>query len=195
MGIETAAIAATLLGTAASAYGAIQQGNAQAAAAHAKANQDAYNAQVAGFNAQVADDAQAQKTQAIERQGTLRLGAQRAAMGAAGVTLDSGSALDVQSATTADTARQAATSQAQGALTAYGYRTQQQNFVDQSGLDAASASNATTAGYMGASSTILGSAGQVAMKWYEMNGPTPTEPSWAGNRTGPGMGFQLGGLY
>lgn len=133
MGIETVAIGATLLGTAVSAYGAYSQGQAQSKAADYQSAVDRNNAKLASWNSKIAEDSQSQKTEAIERAGTLRTAAQRAALGASGVDIGSGSALDVQSASTADTARAAETSAYQGALTAYGYHTQQQNFPQSGG--------------------------------------------------------------
>ncbi len=183
MGIETAAVAATVLGTAVSAYSAYSQGQAQSKAADYQAAIDRNNATIAGWNAQIATDAQAQKTQEIERQGTLRLAAQRAALGATGVTLDSGSALDVQSATVQDTARAASVSAEQGALAGYGFTTQKQNFLDQGTMSEAAGANASTASFINAGSTLLSGAGQVAGKWYQWEAakrlPKPADPGYA----------------
>lgn len=129
---------------------------------------------MAGYNADIAEQSQVAKTQAIQRQGSLRLGAQRAALAA------SGSSLDVLGATEDDTARAANASQYQGDLTGYGYRTQQQNFTNQGAMETATTGNASTAGILSASGTIVSNAGQVADRWYQFktrvgsNSQTPT---------------------
>jgi hypothetical protein len=171
MGIETAAIAATVIGTAVSAYGAIQQGQAQSAARNYQAAVDRNNAQIAEWNAERAKDLSDQRVQAQMRAGTQRLAAQRAALGAAGVTLDSGSALDVQTTTAEQTAIETQNTDYQGQLAAYGYRTQGANYRAQAGLDSMAADNASTAGYANAGSTLLSGAGQVADRWYRFNKP------------------------
>lgn len=167
--LALAATAATVIGTGVSVYSSIQQGNAQAQAKDYQAAVDRNNAQVASWNAQAAEDSAAAKTQAEMRVGTQRMGAQRAALAAGGVTLDSGSALDVQGATAENTAIQTNATNYQGELTAYGYRTQQNSYINQAGLDEMSASNASTAGDLTAAGSFLSGAGQVANRWYAYN--------------------------
>ena len=157
---------ASLVGAGVGAYSAISQGTAQKNSADFQAAVDKNNAVIAGYNADIAEQSQSQKTQAIERDGSLRLSAQRAALGASGVDVDTGSGGNVQSATVEDTQRAAATSQYQGELTGYGYRTQEQNLTDQAAVTTATGANAATAGAISAGSSILSGAGQVASKWY-----------------------------
>lgn len=180
--LAIAGTAATVIGTAVSAYGAVQQGNAQSAARNYQAAVDRNNAQVAEWNAERAKDISDTKVQAQMRAGTLRLSAQRAALGAAGVELDSGSALDVQGSTAGQTALDAQQTDYQGQLTQYGYRTQGANFQAQAGLDTMAAQNASTSGFEAAGGTLLSGAGQVADRWYRYN-------------KGPGFGIGYGGGY
>ncbi|MGI4806882.1 MAG: hypothetical protein ACRYF2_02105 [Janthinobacterium lividum] len=135
---------------------------------------------MAGYNADIAEQSQVAKAQAIQRQGSLRLGAQRAALAAGGVDAASGSSLDVLDAIEDDTTRAASASQYQGDLTGYAYRTQQQNFTNQGAMETTTAGNASTAGILSAGGTILSNAGQVADRWYQFktrvgsNSQTPT---------------------
>lgn len=80
-GMEPALIA-SLAGTAVSAVGAIQQGNAAKAAAD-------YNAQIAERNAVIARQQGAAAAAKQEREGRIRMGMARASAGGSGVTLDS----------------------------------------------------------------------------------------------------------
>lgn len=188
MGIETLAFlgtATSLLGAGVGAYGAIKQGEAQQQAAGYQAAVDKNNATIAGWNADIAEQSQVAKTQAIERQGSLRAGAQRAALSAGGVDAASGSSLDLLDATAQDTARAASASQYQGDLTGYGYRTQQQNFLGQAEVATAGGNNAATAGAIGGFSTLLGGAGQVADRWYRYSNQTGNTPgAYGGYGTG-----------
>ncbi|MGI4798431.1 MAG: virion core protein, T7 gp14 family [Janthinobacterium lividum] len=182
--------AVSVAGAGVGAYSAIQQGNARSDAANYQSAVDKNNATIAGWNADIAEQSQVAKTQAIQRTGSLRAGAQRAALAAGGVDAASGSSLDVLDATETDTARAASASQYQGDLTGYGYRTQQQNFLGQATMASASGANAATAGLIGAGSTLLSGAGQVADKWYRYKDlMVPTKPDQTG------VGVMQGGLY
>ncbi|NIF51403.1 hypothetical protein [Burkholderia sp. Ax-1724] len=165
-------LAVTAAGAAASAYGAIKQGQAASAASD-------YQAQVARNN-QIVSNAYAKQAQsdgenqvaAKQAQTSQMIGAERAAMAANGVDLDSGSALRIQG----DTAKlgdvDAMTIRNNAARQAYGYQLQGLSYSQQAGLDEASASNAKTAGYLGAFSSIVSGASSVAGKWagYKTNG-------------------------
>lgn len=125
--------------TAVSAIGAIQQGNAQAAA-------NRYNAQVAEQNS-VAAQQQAEASAAIQREQSRKaIGATVAGYGASGFTAD-GTPLDIlaNSASTAERDRQNILYK--GKLQAAGYESQAE-------LDRASASNAESQGYMSAAGIL-----------------------------------------
>ena len=169
MGIETglaiAGVAASVVGTGVSVAGSLQNAAAQKRAADYQAQVAENNALVAGQNARAVQQQAEAKAQAEQRAGSIRLGAQRAAMGAAGVDLDSGSALDVQGSTAANTALSVDTARYQGDLAAFGYRTQGSNFGAEAGLDTMRGQAAESAGFSSATASFLSGASQVSSKW------------------------------
>jgi hypothetical protein len=165
-------LVATAVGGAASAYGAIETGKAQAASYTYQSQLARQNAQVAAGNAasaQIAGD----KAQTTQQQRVAQIaGRQRADMGANNIDLTSGSAASVQQDT--QTLGQA---DVENIRSSYydrirGDVAQQNSFTGQSQMDLASASNAKTAGYMGAATSLLGTASSVGSKWsgYQQQG-------------------------
>lgn len=169
------ALAATALAAVTSAYGSYQQG---------KANQAMYNyqAQVAQNNQTIANqyaNYETQKGQVLEQQKRIetgeREGAIRAAVGASGLRIDSGSPLRLQE----DTARlgelDAQTIRANANAAAYGYKVQGMNFAAQASLDETAASNASRFGALGAFSSIIGGASQFGSQWatFKQAGMSP----------------------
>lgn len=149
---ETAAIigvAASVAGAAVTAYSAIQQGDAAAAAAR-------YNQQVADQNAAAAKQQAEQDAQIQKAQSQQLLGAQAAAYGASGVT-NEGSALDVlgNTASNAELARQ--TILYKGQLKAAGYS-------DEAILDQANAATAESNATFSASGALLKGFGTAAVQ-------------------------------
>jgi hypothetical protein len=156
-------------GTIMGAMGAMQSGNAARAAGD-------YNAQIAENNkviaerqasdalarGKIAEDEQRRKTMAIK-------GAQRAALGASGVALDSGSALDILGDTAAFGELDALTIRSNADREAYGYRVQGMNFEAEAGLARAGGKAAQTAGMIGAGATLLSGAAGVGDRWYARN--------------------------
>lgn len=136
-----------VVGTLVSAVGAIQQGQAAAAAART-------NAEIADRNAKVARATAAQDAETKDRENRLRLGAIIANYGASGVSM-AGTPLDVLG----DSARQAEfekqTILYKGDLRAMG-------FEDSASLDRANAKAAKRAGYFKAGSALLSGAGNIA---------------------------------
>ena len=157
--------ATSVLGTGVSAIGAMSQGAAQQSAADYQAQVARNNQTIAAQNATLVTQQAAAKAQVDQRAGDQRLGAQRAAIGAAGGALGSGSALDVQGSTVTQTGLNTAGDDYQGRLQAYSYQVQGENFGAQAGLDSAAAANASTAGGINAFGSLLGGASQVAGKW------------------------------
>ncbi len=172
-----AGAATAVIGTGVSVAGAMQQGQAQKAASDYQVQVARNNQVVAQQNAQAVQDQAAVKAQATQRMGDIKLGAQRAAMGASGVGLDSGSALDVTGSTAQQTSLATANDGYQGQLAAYGYQNQANNFGSQAGMAAAAGENASSAGTVNAFSTFLSGASQVAGKW---NGWRTTTDPWGG---------------
>jgi hypothetical protein len=125
------------------AAGAIRSAQAQSAASN-------YNAQVATQNASIAESQGNAAAEAQQRDAQRRLGSTLAAFGASGVQTDTGSPVDVLT----DSARQATLD---NLTTRYNYK-RGLGYTTQAQLDSASASNATTAGYLSAAGSLVGGA-------------------------------------
>lgn len=163
------AMAASVLGTAVSAYGAIQTANAQSAAASASAQQASNNAILADRAAadatargQVASQQKANQTNQL-------LGQQRAGLAANGVDPNSGTAVDLQSDTKGNGELDQLTITSNAAREAAGYQAQGMNYSTQASVDEASSQNDLSAGALKAGSSIIGGAGSVASQWYQFN--------------------------
>jgi hypothetical protein len=188
MGFAAIGAAAGVAGAGVGVVGAIHSANAASQAA-------AYNQQIANQNAQVAKNnatyaAQAGDVQAGQAQQKTRaeVGALKASEAAAGVDVNSGSAVDVRSSARDLGELSAITVQSNAAREAYGYRTQAVGFENQGTLDATESENDTAAGEIGATTSLIGGLGQSAdnyanflLKSSGMVAPTSTP--------------QVGGLY
>lgn len=163
----TAAIGLGLsaVGTAAAVAGSMQQGAAQKKQADYQAQVARNNQTVAAQNAQAAQNQAEVRAQAVQRAGDMKLSAQRAALGASGVGLDSGSALDVTGATAQQTALSVDQEAYQGRLSAYGYGVQGSNYAGAAQMAEASGQSAGSSSYLNAAGSLLGGASQVAGKW------------------------------
>lgn len=174
-GVEEVALVAMAAGAAVSAYGSYEQGQSQAAMGR-------YQAAVAGNNKIIADQyAQAEIQKGMRLEAAKRLetgqreGAIRAAAGANGLALDSGSPLRLQE----DTARlgemDAATIRDNSSRAAYGYQVQGLNYAAQAQADEMGAENAAAAGNLGMWSSIIGGASSVSGSWakFKQAGATP----------------------
>ena len=187
--ITAASLAATAASAGVGVAGAISSSQAQAANARYQSQIARNNAVTATNNAALAGQQAGVRAQADDRATATRLGAQRAAMGADGGQLGSGSALNVQRDTSNQGALAASQDIYQGQLAGYGYETQAGNFTAQSQLDTAEASQASTAGMIGAGSSLLSGASQFSSKWnqyYGGNTGTTVDPSWDSATQGGG---------
>ena len=163
------------------AKSASDQASAASATANYQAAVAANNAKQATINANYATQAgnieagnQQLKTAAL-------VGAQRAAMGANGLDINSGSSMDVQSGTQLAGDVDAMTIRSNAAQKAYSYQVQGAGFTADQGLDQSRAANAIVAGQNGVASSILGGASSVADKWSK----------WQ-NAAGPTTGLDMG---
>lgn len=143
--MATVAIIAVAAAAAISAYSAVQQGQAAKKAAD-------FNAAVAERNAKLSQDAAAAQADTQDRQARQRLGAIRAAYGGSGVSSE-GSPLDVleNSASLAELDKQ---------NILYSGNLRAMGFTDTAALDRFSGSNAQSASYLSAASTLIGGAGK-----------------------------------
>lgn len=152
-------------GTAMSAAGSIQQGNAQAASANYQSQVAANNAIISEQNAQAATAAGEAAVQSQQRRTASTIGATRTIQGASGLEVNSGSNAAVQNSESELGNLDALTIRNTYARTAYGYRAQGNNYTAQAALDEASAKNSQLSGYMGAIGSIVGGGSSVASKW------------------------------
>lgn len=164
--------AVSIIGTGVSMYGASQQADAQQKAANYQAQVARNNAQVASQNAQAVQDQAAVKAKQDLRVSTMRASAQRAALGASGVALDSGSAMDVTAATAGAGMQTAQNDTYQGQLSARSYLAQASNYDATAGLDTIAGQNAGSAGQIAMASSFLGGASQVSSKWSSWQNAT-----------------------
>lgn len=160
MGMVTGAI-----GSGVSAVGQISAGNA-------KAQNAAYQSQVAANNAKVAQQDATLEIQAGEvasfNQGLktrAKVGSEKAAQGAAGIDVNTGSAVDVRAGTEELGMLDALTLRSDASKRAYAKQVEASNDNAQSGLLTAEASQDETAGELGAAGTLLSGASSVGGNW------------------------------
>ena len=180
MGVAAPAIAAiSALATVGSAItgvvGAEQSASAQAAAAN-------YQAQIAANNAIVQQQNAAAATQTGEAQASAQAmkarqqaGAIKAGEAASGVVVDSGSAADVQTSQAELSDLDALTIRSNYARSAYGYEVAATGQTAQSQLDIAAADNASAAGGINATTSLLSGAtslGTQYARWQQAAGTT-----------------------
>ena len=170
------------------AFGAVQQGNAQAQSAN-------YNAQVAANNAIIAKQNATYSAGAASSNNTqegLKVRQQdanvRAGLAANGIEADSGSAGAVQAGQHEIGALDVATVANRGAQAVYGYQTQASGYEAQAGLNKMQAGNDAAAGYLKAGGSLLSGAPTLAsgassaFKWMGGN------PSVSGGIDDPALG-------
>jgi len=161
------ALAAGLAGGAVSAFGAYESGQAQSASA-------AYQAQVAANNAKIAQQNARLDIQAGESSATneglktrAQVGQEKAAQGASGVDVNSGSAASVRAGTQMVGKQNAMTIRSNAANAAYGQLVQATSDTAQSTLDTAESEQAAEAGDFNAAGTLLGSVSSVGTKYAD----------------------------
>jgi hypothetical protein len=164
----TLSLIAGIGGTALSAVGAVQQGNAQADAARSQAAVDRNNAILAQRSAKDALQRSQAEEQAQQRKTAEALGRARAAFGSRGIEGDFGSPL----ATLGDIAQfgelDEKTIRTNAQREALGYEAQAMNFTSSASFKEKSAANYQTAGALSGLSTALNGGSSVAKSWYSM---------------------------
>lgn len=145
------------------AVGSIEQGQAQAASA-------GYNAKIARQNAQLAtQNAQWEGAEGEQQYGMAGLKSQSEAgkvkvnQAASGVDVNSGSAVDVQKSQAELGMLNEMNIRSNAARRAYGYNVEASSDIAQANLDRKEASQAKTAGYIGAATSLLGGASSASM--------------------------------
>lgn len=172
MSLAITGVVVAAIGVGVGTYSSIQAGQAQKSAAAYQAQVAANNATIAGMNANAVISEGNQKLQAAQEQAAQHQGMIRAAFGASGVDLDSGSALrDQQGVAEIDSLNQA-TITSNAARSAWNFRNQGSDFTASAALDAQKGSDAATAGYMSGFSTLISGAGTTASNYAKIKTPT-----------------------
>jgi hypothetical protein len=167
MGIAAAGLAITAVSAAVGAYSAISSANSQAAAAAYQAQVAQNNAQIAAMNANDAIKTGNTQLQAQQERSAQQMGMVRAAIGASGVEMDSGSALREQQGLAEVNQLNEATIVSNAARSAWNYRNQGADFTAQAGLDQLKGQQAQAAGIVGGFSSLLSGAGQFSSQYVK----------------------------
>lgn len=167
--IAIAGLAAGAIGSGVSAYGAIQSGQAQQAAANYQAQVAANNAQIATNNANYAVAAGNAQAEQSRLKTNALIGQQMAAQASSGIDVGSGSALDVRTSQKEIGELDVETIRNNAARQAYGYQTQAMSDTAQGQLDTLQGQNAAAAGDLGAVSSVLGGASSLGSNYANLS--------------------------
>lgn len=149
----------------------------QAAAATAKQNE--YNAQVAENNQRIADNAAqdaiargdvSEQTKAYQT--AQAIGAQRVALAANGVDVNSGSAVDLQSDTAAAGTLDQLTIKNNALRESIGYQNQGINYGNQATLDEQASQDTLAGGALKGTASLISGAGAVSQQWFNFTSGT-----------------------
>lgn len=184
--LATIAAVASIAGTAMSAVGMVQQGQAAKAQANYQAAVMRNNQTLAEYAAQDAEARGAEAEQQHRQKVAAFKGSQRAALAANGLDLTSGSPLDLLSDTAMLGEQDALTIRANAQREAWSARAQGANFGAEAGLLQARGTAAQQAGYMGAGASLLSGASQVAGSWDSLFRSSSPKSYTAGVRGGYG---------
>lgn len=167
MSFATSAMALNVAGMASGAVGSYYSAKNQKIQLEGQARLADINARIAELGAQQELIRGEKEVGQITMQAGRLKSAQRVALAANGVDLGQGNAAELQASTDLMKEIDMNTAQANAVRSAWGYRTQGVNMQND-----ALVKRATAAGIrpgMAAASSLLGSAGQVAGSWYQMN--------------------------
>lgn len=163
--IAAVGAAAAVAGAGAGAYSSIQAGNAASSSAKYNEQVSQQNAQLAQQNAVQASQAGEAQVAASQQKTRAQVGAIKAGEAASNVDVNSGSAVDVRSSAADLGELDAITVRSNAAKQAYGYETQNTSYEDQANLEAAQSENSSTAGEIGAGSTLIGGLGSASSNY------------------------------
>jgi hypothetical protein len=166
-----ASLAATAGSTALGAAGQAKQYSATSNEAEYRAQVAANNRTIAEQNARYAAQAGRTNAQAQDFQTAAQLGQARAAYGASGVDVGTGSPSDVQRSIGQLGRLKSLEEIQQAALASYGYEQKASDFGAEAGLEKYKASSARAAAPLAIGGTILGGAGSLAGKWAMFKNP------------------------
>lgn len=160
-------LGATAAGGGISALSSIMGGKAKSASYKYQAGLAAINSQIAKQNADYERNVGEVEAQQSGLRTKAEIGATRAIEGASGLDVNSGSAARVQSSEREIGWNNQQIIRANSARRAYGYEVEAMNETAQGQLYKRAASQAKTAGILGAGATLLSTAGSVAGKWSQ----------------------------
>lgn len=156
--ISAILIGTTVAGTGMKVAGSLSEGRSRAAA-------HAYQAKVAEFNAQMAEREGVIESHTMGLKTRAKLGGIKAKQAAAGVDVNTGTAVEVQAAQRQLGALDALTIRSNAARRAYGYRLNK-------GMSEAASADARRAGRLGTISSLIGGARSLAGDFRDMQGPS-----------------------
>lgn len=148
-------------------FSSLMGGGAKADAYKYQSSMALYNAQIAKQNQKYALDVGEQQAERQGIAGAAQAGQIKAAQGASGVDVNSGSAKDVQSSQHLVSQMDLNTIREKAAKTAYDFSVQATNYENQAKGYNKAASNARTEGVLGAVSSFIGTVGSVSSKWMQ----------------------------
>lgn len=161
----SAALGLQAAGVATTAMGAYKTANANKAALNYEAAVAQNNAQIANYQANLAEADGAVQENNIELKEAATLGDQRAALAANGVDLGSGSPNEILTTTKFMGNRDVLTMRDNYARQAWAYRNQASGYAGEAGFDTATANAINPA--ISAGTSLLSGAGSVAGTWYK----------------------------
>jgi hypothetical protein len=166
-GFGAVGVGASLAGGLLSAYGANKQGEAQQQMYNYRAQVSRINADIDRQNSAWALTKGETESQQYGMKAAQQRGAIRAAQGASGLDVNSGSNREVQQSQEKIKDIDMATIRSNAAKVAYDYRTKATMDENQASLDVMAGENAAEAGKINAFSSILGTVGTVSSKWQQ----------------------------
>lgn len=160
-----AGMGATFLGGITSAISSAIGGQDQQQMFNYQAGVATLNAQISRQNATYATQVGEHQAENAGLQGGQRLGKIKAAQGASGLDVNSGSSKQVQTSQAEITSMDTTAIRSNAARTAFNYSNQAQGFEAQAQADTIAGKNARMAGLIGAGSSLLSSAASVSSEW------------------------------
>lgn len=157
----TAAVGSGVVGT----IGSLQAGHAAQQAANYNASVQMQNADQARRNAEIASQSGMANQNIQQLKTRAQMGSIKANQGASGVSMNSGSSVDVLQSAAVIGEMDSLSVRSRATREAYGYEVQGTNFQNQATLDKEEGKAAKTASYFNAASTLLGSASNAAGKF------------------------------
>jgi len=167
--LGTIGMAASGASGAAGIFGSLFGGSAKADAYKYQSSMAWQNAAIAKQNQKYALDIGEQQAEKAGIAGAAQAGQIKAAQGASGVDVNSGSAKQVQDSQHLVSQMDMATIREKAAKTAYDFSVQATNYENQAKGYSKAASNARTEGILGAVSSFIGTVGSVSSKWIQGN--------------------------